>query len=241
MNKIFKYELKRLVFSKFFIVVSAITILFSFYTLNTKIIKGVGFTAPFSKWSYSGFLCEVQPFLLLILIFFTTMLFTKNEDLVKKITLATPISYTKYFAVKILSISAAYFLIAAISILISMIFYVMTFQFTNFVHFIFPTLLILLPNFVFVFGISLYLGNKKLTWLYILIPITLILSFLNFNTSPFLDIFTKGFVWHTPSTLPIGIDGDAIFKVSVSFILSRIFLIALGLLGFVHAVKVTND
>ena len=85
------------------------------------------------------------------------------------------------------------------------------------------------------------MGNKNLTWLYILIPIILILSFLNFNTSPFLDIFTKGFVWHTPRTLPIGVDGDAIFKVSISFILSRIFLIALGLLGFVHAVKVAND
>jgi len=237
MLKIFRYELKRLVFSKFFIITSIITAFFSLYVLNTKIIKGVSCTAPFSQWSYSGFLCEIQPFLLLVLMFFITMLFTKNEILVKEIILSTPISDAKYFFLKVFSISAAYFLIAVVSILISMFFYVITFRFTDFSHFILPMTIILLPNFIFVFGISLFLGYKKVTWLYALIPIVLILSSLKLEISPLLDIFAKGFIWHEPFVLPVDSSGEANFKLSLIFIMSRVILSLLGLLGFISILK----
>ncbi|MDR1522125.1 MAG: hypothetical protein LBS28_04660 [Streptococcaceae bacterium] len=237
MFKIFRYELKRLAFSKFFIITLIVAAFFSIYVLNTKIIKGVGYTAPFSQWSFSCFLCEVQPFLLLVLMFFITMLFTKNETLVKEITLSTPISYAKYFVLKISSIFAAYFLITSVFILISMGFYVFTFRFTNFSHFILPLLLILLPSFIFVFGIGLFLGSKKITWLYTFMPIVLILSFLKIEMSPFLDIFAKGFINHEPFILPLGLSGEVDFKLSLIFIISRIILIFFGGFSFISVLK----
>jgi len=66
--KILKYELKRIIFSKMFVITFIIALFFSVIDLYTEIIQGVSGTSPFSKWSYCKFLCDINkvlPFLFL--------------------------------------------------------------------------------------------------------------------------------------------------------------------------------
>ncbi|MDR0691176.1 MAG: hypothetical protein LBF32_03940, partial [Streptococcaceae bacterium] len=83
----------------------------------------------------------------------------------------------------------------------------------------------------------LFLGSKKKTWLYAFIPVVLILSFLKIETSPLFDLFAKGFINHEPFILPVNSSGEADFKLSLIFIISRVVLIFLGLFGLISVLK----
>ncbi len=63
MNKIFRYELRRMVFSKFYLGLSAVTIWYGWQLLNTTTILGTAHTAPFSPWSFGSYLSQLLPLL----------------------------------------------------------------------------------------------------------------------------------------------------------------------------------
>ena len=69
MNKIFRYELRRMVFSKFYLGLSAVTIWYGWQLLNTTTILGTAHTAPFSPWSFGSYLSQLLPLLCVALLF----------------------------------------------------------------------------------------------------------------------------------------------------------------------------
>lgn len=69
MNRIFKYELKRLIINKFFLGLLIISALYSHEIMRGDIILGISNTAPFSGWSYGTYLAKVLPILLVTLLF----------------------------------------------------------------------------------------------------------------------------------------------------------------------------
>ena len=69
MNKIFRYELRRMVFSKFYLGLSAVTIWYGWQILNTTTILGTAHTAPFSPWSFGSYLSQLLPLLCVALLF----------------------------------------------------------------------------------------------------------------------------------------------------------------------------
>lgn len=69
MNKIFFYKLRRLMCSKFFLGMAAVTIWYGLEILNTVTILGVAHTAPFSPWSFGGYLAQILPLLCVTLLF----------------------------------------------------------------------------------------------------------------------------------------------------------------------------
>ncbi|MPQ34042.1 hypothetical protein E4V42_21850 [Clostridium estertheticum] len=231
--KILKYELKKIIFSEMFAITFIIALLFSAINLYTEIIQGVSGTAPFSKWSYCKFLCDINTIMLIILMLSCTGLFSRNEQRVREITSCTSLPQKKYLATKSLALFISYLIIAICCILISLAFYKMTFNFTNFQNFLLPILIILLPTFVFVFGTSMFLGSKSQTLLYAWIPIVLILSLISFNSTPFIDIFAKGYVTYMPTVLPVDSLGEPIFSLSSDFIMSRLLFTLVGMVLYV--------
>ncbi|MFA9463097.1 MAG: hypothetical protein ACERKN_02285 [Velocimicrobium sp.] len=236
-KKILKYELKRIIFSKMFVITFIIALFFSVINLYTKIIQGVSGTAPFSQWSYCKFLCDINTIMLLILMLSCTGLFSRNEQRVKEITSSTPLPQKKYLTTKSLALFISYLIIALCCILISLAFYKTTFNFTNFQNFLLPILIILLPPFVFVFGMSMFLGSKSQTLLYAWIPIVMILSLISFNSTPFIDIFAKGYVTYMPTVLPVDRIGEPVFSLSFDFIVSRLLFTLVGLVLYVASFK----
>lgn len=228
-KKVLKYEFKRIVFSKMFIVTFIIALIFSAVDFYASIIRGVSVTAPFSQWSYCKFLCDINSILLLIVMFFCTDFFSKQEERVQEITLFTPMPFKKIWVSKSIAIFISYSIVALSCILLSLFFYKLTLDYTDFQKFLIPIIVILLPTFVFVFGISIYLGNKSQTLLYIAIPIIIMLSLLSFDVIPFLDIFAKGYITNAPKIAELDSLGEPIFNLSLTFIMSRILFLLLGI------------
>ncbi|OPJ64791.1 hypothetical protein [Clostridium oryzae] len=235
--KILKYELKRLIFSRMFVITFIIALFFSVLDLYTQIIQGVSGTAPFSKWSYCKFLCDINTIMLLIFMLSCTGLFSRNEQRVREITSCTSLPQKKYLATKCFALFISYLIIALCCILISLAFYKTTFNFRSFQNFLLPMLIILLPTFVFVFGTSMFLGSKGQTLLYAWIPIVLILSLISFNKAPFIDIFAKGYVTYMPTVLPVDSIGEPVFRLSLNFIVSRFVFILVGMVLYMTSFK----
>lgn len=235
--KILKYELKRIIFSKIFVITFIIALFFSVIDLYTEIIQGVSGTAPFSKWSYCKFLCDINTIMLLILMLTCTGLFSRNEQRVREITSCTSLPEKKYLTTKNLALLISYLIIAICCIFISIVFYKTTFNFANFQNFLLPILIILLPTFAFVFGTSMFLGSKNQIFLYVWIPIVLILSLVNFNNAPFIDIFAKGYVSYMPTILPVDGLGEPVFILSSHFIISRFIFTLVGIMLYLASFK----
>ena len=53
MNKIFRYECRRLLWNKFFIGLAVVLLLYGALVLHAVTILGVSHTAPFSPWSFT--------------------------------------------------------------------------------------------------------------------------------------------------------------------------------------------
>jgi hypothetical protein len=235
--KILKYELKKIIFSKMFVITFIIALFFTVIDLYTEIIQGVSGTAPFSQWSYCKFLCDINTIMLLILMLSCTGLFSRNEQRVREITSCTSLPQKKYLATKSLALFISYIITGVCCILISLAFYKTTFEFTNFQNFFIPSLIILLPTFVFAFGTSMFLGSKSQTLLYAWIPIVLILSLISFNSTPFADIFAKGYVTSMPAVLPVDSLGEPVFRLSFDFIMSRLLFTLVGMVLYVASFK----
>ena len=220
-----------------FVITFIIAFFFSVIDLYAEIIQGVSDTAPFSQWSYCKYLCDINTIMLLILMLSCTELFSKNEQRVREITSCTSLPQKKYLATKSLTMFISYLIIMVCCILISLIFYKTTFNFISFQNFLLPILIILLPTFVFVFGTSMFLGTKSQILLYSWIPIVLILSLISFNSTPFIDIFAKGYVTYMPTVLPVDSLGEPVFSLSLDFIMSRLTFTLVGMVLYVASFK----
>ena len=63
MHKIFHYELKRLLWNKFFFGLLVVTLFYAYQVFTGEIILGVAHTAPFSPWSFGCYLSRLLPLL----------------------------------------------------------------------------------------------------------------------------------------------------------------------------------
>jgi len=218
--KIFKYELKRLIINKFFLILLAVTLIYSFMTLRGNIILGVAYTAPFSSWSYGAYLAGVLPLLLTAMLFFMTFLYSASEKPVKPLTFATPTDPGKYTLVKCAAMAAGYVIISLSVIALSLVFYGTVFRFYGFGAFLIPILLTLLPAMLFIMGVGLLAGGLQPNIIYAVMAATLIIGSLPLPA--FIDLFGSRFFSEYPLTLPLGPDGEPAFSVPVSFVLGKI-------------------
>lgn len=80
MGKIYLYELRRTVRSKFFWGLLAVCLFFGWNTLKTATIRGAAHTAPFSPWSFGAYLARLLPLLGVALLFSNGTSAMKNPD-----------------------------------------------------------------------------------------------------------------------------------------------------------------
>jgi len=226
LSRILAYELKRLLFNKFFFTLIVISGLYGYLILTSDVIVGVAYTAPFSPWSYGMYLARILPLLLITVFFFITFLYSGQEKSVKLLTFATPVNLFKYCMVKCSAIFVGYLIISLFIILISLVFYARIFRFFGFGVFILPILITLIPGFLFFFGIGLLAGSLQPNTLYVLMIAVLLLGF--FPLPHFLDIYGNNLFGGYPLTLPVGTDGEPLFSLPASFIAGKVFLSLAG-------------
>ena len=232
MPRIFWYELKRLIFNRLFLSLLTITVVYSYLTLTREIILGIAFTAPFSPWSYGAYLANLLPLLMITLLFFITFMYSNHEKQVRQLTFATPVNPFKFGLVKVSAMTAGFLVVSLFIIVLSMVFYAILFRFYCFSDFILPIAITLIPSLLFFLGASLLLSGIHVSTLYVLMVAALLLGFLPgiLPTHTFLDLYGSSFFSTYPLALPIGLDGEPIFSLPVSFISGQIFFSATGLL-----------
>jgi len=232
LGKIFKYELKRLLLSKLYIALLIVNGIFAWYVLSADIIMGVAFTAPFSMWSFGGFMAAVMPMGILTMLFLMSFYYSTNERLVEELTTATPAPKLKYMLVRNGVVALGFLVICLMAVALSVYFYVSIFGFSNFAGFVLPGIITVLPGFMFFMGFGALAGRIRPGVLYALIPAVFLVGF---GAGPvFLDVFGGGYYGNAPLDLPVGIDGEPGFVLSLSFMLSRVFfLVAGGIMWFI--------
>lgn len=224
MNKVFRYELRRLLFNKFFIGLLAVTMFYSYLVMDSEIVLGVANTAPFSGWSYGAFLADVLPLLLITMLFFITFLYSQNEKKVQTITDATPADPAKYLLIRCVSILVGFLIISLAAIAVSFVFYAVIFRFTNFGTFLIPILFVLIPAMFFVLGVSIVLGKVHPAFVYALIPTVLLLTFLPLPDS--INLLGGSFFSSYPATLGII---EPSFSIPFPVLTARVLYVAIGI------------
>lgn len=113
MHKIFHYELKRLLWNKFFFGLLVVTLFYAYQVFTGEIILGVAHTAPFSPWSFGCYLSRLLPLLWVGELFFLSFFTAGRERRVAVLTGATPVrprayAWTRCAAVLVAAAGAGY-------------------------------------------------------------------------------------------------------------------------------------
>jgi len=214
LNRIFKYELKRLIINKFFLGLLIISALYSYEVMRGEIILGISNTAPFSGWSYGTYLAKVLPILLVTLLFFISFLYEKQEKRVQVLTKATPIDPFKFQMLRFGTIIIGFVLISAVPIVYSLCFYAVNFSFTNFGKLVLPAVITLLPAMLFVFGLGTLGGRYHQGVIFIPLPYAV-------------DLFGGNFFTKYPESLDLV---EPAFSIPVSVVIGK-FMYGLTGLG----------
>lgn len=122
MIKIFRYELHRLVCSKFFWGLFAVLLWYSWQVLNFETILGVANTAPFSPWSFGKYLIDILPLLMSALLFFVWNQYNSQANGIRSLTDATPMKQGHYLLLKYMAILTAWCGLTLILVLLGILF-----------------------------------------------------------------------------------------------------------------------
>jgi hypothetical protein len=235
LSKIFRYELRRLVWNKFFLGLLIINGVYAWYTLTHDIIAGIAYTAPFSPWSFGAYLAKVMPLAVLTVLFLISTYFSKKEKQAEVLTTATPVNPVAYSLVRCGAVAVCFLIISALVIALGDCFYAFVFAYRNFSAFILPSFLILLPCFLFALGIGYLAGRIHPVLLYVLMLVALVAGFAGIGGA--FDFFGAGYFGSRPLTLPVGADGEPAFTLGAGFWTARVVYLALGVIVLVIGIS----
>lgn len=228
MNKLFKYELRRLLVNKFFPGLLLVCIFYSSQLLEKSVILGVANTAPFSGWSYGYYLSSLMPVLLIALLFFISFWYSPKERRVQAVTNATPTDPNRIKQLRGGAILAGMFLLTAAPVSLSLIFYKVNFHFTAFGDFFVPALMTLVPAILFILGMGMTLGRIHPAFIYGLMVLVLLWSALPLPAP--LDLTGRWFFQDYPETAAMWADGEPAFKVPANVWMWKAFYSLAGIL-----------
>jgi len=227
--KILGYELKRLLWNKFYFMLFAIAILYGWYILTGTIIRGIAHTAPFSSWSFGYYLAQIMPVLLIAILFFITFIYSDKEKRIKTLTLATPINTTKYMLTRLAAMGIGYLILCIGVIITGLVFYSRLFQWGEFVTLLLPAVITLLPPMIFIMGFGLTAGRIRCSLIYVVMAILLLYHIV---TLPYtIDFIGGGFFSEYPIKLGVM---DPAFELPIKFILGRLIYTLIGLLLIIY-------
>lgn len=226
MNKIFMYELRRLICNKFFIGLLIINSIYAWYVLTSETIAGVAYTAPFSLWSFGAYFSLSLPLSIMTVLFLLSVYSSKKEKQVEILTTATPVNKVHYALVKSAAVTVCFLIICAVIFGLGIYFYRSVFGYQEILSFFLPSGMIVLPCFVFSMGIGFLAGRVHQWLLYGLMAIVLVVGFAGLGGN--FDFFGHWYFSSYPISLPVGGDGEPAFMVSFGFLLARLIYLVTG-------------
>lgn len=228
MFKLYRYELKHFLMNKVFLILSVVTVVYGWYLLSSDIILGVANTAPYSPWSFGGYIAGVMPLALACLLALMAVIFSGEEKQVEKITAATPVSRGRRVMRHLGAIYTGFAGLLALLLVIAAIFYTSIFGVIDAAALLFPLLYAVLPGLLLITGVALNLGRLGSVGIYILMALLLLSGILAAwdNLPGLLDLFGGGFFHSYPQ---IADGADPAFTVPIGTLLGRVLIGVIGL------------
>lgn len=235
MIKILRYEVQRMLCSKIYVMFCITIVGFSWYILTGTVIRGIAYTAPFSPWSFGYYLSQTVPLLLIMELFYISILFSDHEEQVKNILLATPVKISQYMLIRLISILIGCIVLSVCIILAFVGFSNLVFSKNVWMSTIHPMCFTLIPSFVFITGIAISIVKKKKIFLYLLmIAVILVNQF----TLPYGFSLTEGnFFREYPKEIT---NLDPKFFIPITHVPGRLILILIGILLIINNLEVKN-
>lgn len=223
--KIIYYELRRTLFNRLFLGLLLINGLCAWFILSFDTIMGTACTAPFSVWSYCAYVGRTLPVATVTVLLLLSNYYSRKQKQVEVLTAATPVSSASQVLIQTLAAGAGFLIIYLVAGTLALLFYIRLFRFYDFSAFILPSMLLLLPCFIFFTGLGQLLGSLHRGLIYTL----MLLVFALYPLANVFDIFGAGYFSVLPLTLPAGTDGEPAFTVSAAFAATRLLYLVLGI------------
>lgn len=227
MYKIFKYELKRLLWNKFFFGILGVLVFYGWQVLQDTIIAGISHTAPFSPWSFGYYLSQMMPILWVGMMFFLTFFTSNAERRAAALTSVTPVNPRTYAQIRAAAALVGTTVLAMAVLILAAVFYGEYFQWYQWGSLVFPTLITLVPPLIFALGSGWVLGQIRpfLVFVWMLLPFL-------FMILPLPEALE---VWNGQIFIsrPLAIEHlDPAFSLPVESLILQFFILAVGLLLF---------
>lgn len=178
MTKLFRYELRRVLFSKLFFVVLLVCLGYGWLTLTTVTIRGVAHTAPFSPWSFGDYLNRLLPLLCMGELCLVSMFTSRRERTVQLITQTAPIAPGRYALIRWGAVLTGTLALWLCVISLALGFYMSLFGWQSYGGLSVPALLALLPAGAFCLGAGWALGRRSPALVYGMMGAVFLLSWL---------------------------------------------------------------
>lgn len=159
MTKLFRYELRRVLLSKLFVVVLLVCLGYGWLTLTTVTVRGTAHTAPFSPWSFGDYLSRLLPLLCLGELCLVGMFTSRRERAVQVITQTAPIDPGRYALIRWGAVLVGTLALWLCVIALAVGFYVSLFGRQDYRELAAPALLTLFPAGLFCLGAGWTLGR----------------------------------------------------------------------------------
>ena len=164
MSKIFRYECRRLLLSKFFFGLAAVTCFYGWQVLEHVTILGIAHTASFSPWSFGDYLSRLLPLLWLGTLFSVSVYTNGAERRAAMLTQAAPMHPAVYRLARFLCVLTASALLSLAAVFTAVCFYARMFRWHDWGTLVLPALVTLAPALLFAAGGGWLIGYMRV-WL----------------------------------------------------------------------------
>ena len=206
---IYRYELRRLLLSKEYLLLVAATTAYSVSLLRSMVMYGTNYTAPFSSLTFSTYCALLTPFLFTLLLILCARQAKPSELGAAAIISATPMPVPVFRLLRYGAIATAYLIPLCLSVIICFSYYLLVFGYSVFGGLVWSGALLLLPPSVLIFGAAALLGKKKVIFIYALLAMILVVGVFRISLPAWMDIigssaarFTDGGGRESGFTLP---------------------------------------
>jgi hypothetical protein len=221
-NKIFVYEIRRMLFSREYLLLTLALLAYSLFLIRSRVMFGTGYTAPFSQWTFSDYVSSTMVLALILLVAMCSKLFTETEIQASSILRSTPTSYGVYRALRLASITLLYMVSVGLSAGACYIYYVSVFGETNWLPLAGVWGLLVVPSSLFVLGITLFAGSFSWGWIQLVLAGLLSLEIFRIPLPEMFDIRGASLLNGLQSS-------DQPFAMPAAFILGRCLIAGVGL------------
>jgi hypothetical protein len=222
-----RYELRRVLFSKPYLLLTACTLAYACFLLKTQTMLGFNDTAPYSEWTFLAYLLKLSPFLTSVSLFFAARQTTPKEKAVEALASATPMPASVRHTLMTAALGAGYLLAAILTVSAYFVFCARVFALTLRIGYLSLAALVLLPQAVFFTGLGLWLGRIGSNLAYALIAFLFFAAFIGLTLPPGLDVLGSSVLIKAAGvTVQKGVIP---FALPDGYLLSRTGITALGL------------